>query len=256
MSTYKYMSYPSAIVSNALKLLWGAPKSKEDCRSSSQQIVTGLHTDLRHAELIAEGKNIIGDSTKMSGFVSLGYGSTIGRSNNLFGGRIEIGRYCQFGPSVGIYAMNHPYTHITTYLNKQLFDGRLKQHQEKRAVQIGHDVWIGHGAIILPDVNIGNGAVVGAGAVVTKDVREYSIVVGNPARELKIRFSPTIVGLLKELKWWELSPLDLEESEELFHLDLVQDQERAEEALRRYLARRKNGKRCPTDVVASVHRGS
>jgi acetyltransferase-like isoleucine patch superfamily enzyme len=53
-------------------------------------------------------------------------------------------------------------------------------------VTIGIDVWIGRGAIVLPGCNIGDGAVIGAGAVVTKDVRPYSVVVGNPAREIRM----------------------------------------------------------------------
>jgi hypothetical protein len=54
---------------------------------------------------------------------------------------------------------------------------------------IGHDVWLGHGAIVLPGRNIGTGAVIAAGAIVTKDVAPYTIVAGNPARPVRRRFS-------------------------------------------------------------------
>ena len=57
---------------------------------------------------------------------------------------------------------------------------------------IGHDVWIGHGAIILPGISIGNGAVIAAGAVVSKDVAAYDIVAGVPARALRRRFEPEL----------------------------------------------------------------
>jgi len=57
-------------------------------------------------------------------------------------------------------------------------------------IVIGHDVWIGHSAIILPSVNfIGNGAIIAAGSVVSKNVEPYTIVVGNPAKQIKKRFN-------------------------------------------------------------------
>ena len=52
-------------------------------------------------------------------------------------------------------------------------------------VTLGHDVWIGHGAVVLPSVSIGNGAAVGAGAIVTKDVPPFAVVAGNPARVVR-----------------------------------------------------------------------
>ncbi len=68
-------------------------------------------------------------------------------------------------------------------------------------MHIGHDVWIGHGAVILPGRSIGTGAVVAAGAIVTKDVPAYSIVGGNPARVIKRRFTESVAGRLAELAW-------------------------------------------------------
>ena len=67
---------------------------------------------------------------------------------------------------------------------------------------IGHDVWVGHGAIILPGRTIGTGAVVAAGAVVTKDVAPYAIVAGNPARVIRQRFPAAAAERLLRLAWW------------------------------------------------------
>jgi acetyltransferase-like isoleucine patch superfamily enzyme len=78
-------------------------------------------------------------------------------------------------------------------------------------LSIGNDVWIGQNAIILPSVaRIGDGAVIGAGAVVTKDVEPYSIVVGNPARLLRYRFSQETIVKLQESRWWEKSVGELD----------------------------------------------
>jgi virginiamycin A acetyltransferase len=69
---------------------------------------------------------------------------------------------------------------------------------------IGNDVWIGANAVILPEVNtVGDGAVIGAGAVVSRDVPPYAVVLGNPARVVKYRFSKDVIARLLEEKWWE-----------------------------------------------------
>ncbi len=71
-------------------------------------------------------------------------------------------------------------------------------------VTLGQDVWIGHGAIVLPGVSIGTGAAVGAGAVVTrKDVPPFAIAVGVPARVLRLRFASEIVAALQRIAWWD-----------------------------------------------------
>lgn len=69
-------------------------------------------------------------------------------------------------------------------------------------VTIGHDVWIGRGARVLSGITIGHGAVVGAYSVVTKDVAPYTIVGGNPAREIRKRFSDEQVSELLTIEWW------------------------------------------------------
>jgi hypothetical protein len=82
-------------------------------------------------------------------------------------------------------------------------DAEFFAHRESRRTVIGHDTWIGHGAIIKPEVTVGHGAVVAAGAVVTKDVAPYTIVAGCPATPLRERQPPAIADRLIALAWWD-----------------------------------------------------
>jgi virginiamycin A acetyltransferase len=67
---------------------------------------------------------------------------------------------------------------------------------------IGHDVWIGREAVILPGVRIGNGAIIGARAVVGRDVPAYAVVVGNPGDVSRMRFTPEVIEKLQAIRWW------------------------------------------------------
>ena len=74
------------------------------------------------------------------------------------------------------------------------------------SLEIGHDSWIGARAIITPGCSrIGIGAVVAAGSVVTKDVPDFAIVAGVPARLIRFRFSEEICEVIRNSRWWEHS---------------------------------------------------
>lgn len=68
---------------------------------------------------------------------------------------------------------------------------------------VGNDVWIGHGATLMPGVNIGDGAIIGTNSLVTKDVEPYTIVGGNPAKAIRKRFDDETIQLLLAIKWWD-----------------------------------------------------
>jgi len=87
---------------------------------------------------------------------------------------IRIGDYTLFGPNVQIYTPMHP------------FNAALRRKQEfGKPVEIGADVWVGGGAIILPGVRIGSRAVIGAGSVVTRDIPDAVFAAGNPCRAIR-----------------------------------------------------------------------
>lgn len=67
---------------------------------------------------------------------------------------------------------------------------------------VGNDVWIGHEALIMPAVSIGDGAIIASRSVVTKDVPPYAIVGGNPAKVIRKRFNEETIASLLEIKWW------------------------------------------------------
>lgn len=214
-----------------------ASNHKPTAISLPPNVGAGKHVDVTHARITAEGRNWIGEGSQLVGSISLGYGSTVGRFSHLFGGSILIGRYCQLGPCVAIYAINHPYTHLTSYVNRTLFDGRMKQHQRPSTITIGSDVWIGHGAIVLPHVTIGDGAVVGAGAIVTRDVEAFSVVAGNPARCIRRRFNEETTALVRSLRWWDMTPDQLTSLEPLFHIEFASDNTAAVDELREYVSK-------------------
>src|SRR5262249_55697843 len=97
-----------------------------------------------------------------------------------------------------------------SYRASRYFDGERDEDEffawrRAQPVVVGHDVWIGHGAIVLAGRSVGTGAVIAAGAVVTKDVAPYAIVAGHPARGIRHRFPSAIAERRQRLKWWNWS---------------------------------------------------
>lgn len=123
-----------------------------------------------------------------------------------------VGKFANIAAMTRIGPTDHPMTtaslHHFLYRSEYYWDdtGRDEGFFARRAARrtgIGHDTWIGHGAIIKPDVNVGLGAIVGAGAVVTRDVPPWTVVAGNPARLLRRRFSEETGARLERLAWWD-----------------------------------------------------
>lgn len=123
-----------------------------------------------------------------------------------------IGKFCSIAANSRVNALDHPIERLTqhkvSYRPNEYFrwlgvDASFRERRQAQAVTIGHDVWIGHGAVIMPGLRIGNGAVIGANAVVTHDVPPYTIVTGVPARPLRPRFVADIAARIERLAWWD-----------------------------------------------------
>ena len=151
----------------------------------------------------------IGARTKVVETVMDDYSYVVNDSDIIYS---TIGKFCSIAAHTRINPGNHPMQRATqahfTYRSSTYFagepdDAAFFDWRRSTPVTIGHDVWIGHGAIILPGRKIGTGAVVAGGAVVTKDVAPYSIVAGNPARHIRERFPALIVERLMVLCWWD-----------------------------------------------------
>ena len=121
--------------------------------------------------------------------------------------KLIIGKYCSIAHGALFLSsvVNHHMDGFSTYPFPVFWGeeaGYDYYYPEKGDTVIGHNVWIGCEAVIMPGVTIGDGAIIGTRAVVTKDVAPYSVVAGNPAREIRLRFPQEVIAALMKIKWW------------------------------------------------------
>ncbi len=123
--------------------------------------------------------------------------------------KLIIGKFCSIASGVKfiLNGGNHRIDRFTTYPFEIFGNGWEKvqpdSYPNKGNIVIGHDVWLGYGAVIMPGVTIGNGAIIGTGAFVTKDVPPCAIVGGNPAQIIRYRFDEATIAALEDIAWWD-----------------------------------------------------
>jgi acetyltransferase-like isoleucine patch superfamily enzyme len=153
----------------------------------------------RHSRVIGPSSVLIGRHSYMSS-VSIVVATDI-----------SIGSYCGFGDNLAIFTGNtHHHLERTSsfaFGNVPFYDGiqwRTVVPQAHHTLSIGSDVWIGANVFIMSSVKyVGHGVVIGAGSIVTRDIPDYAVIAGVPAKVIKYRFKPAIIKALLELKWWE-----------------------------------------------------
>lgn len=134
----------------------------------------------------------------------------------------KIGSFCSIADNCIISPGKHPIDRVSSsplfYSKRNIFNESFidVNFEEYDNTTIGNDVWIGSHSFIKGGVKIGHGAIIGAYSIVTKDVEPYSIVVGNPAKEIRKRFNKEEISYLLEIKWWNFNKSKLKKSSEYF----------------------------------------
>jgi virginiamycin A acetyltransferase len=125
--------------------------------------------------------------------------------------KLIIGKFCAIARGVKFImnGANHKIDSITTYPFSLFRNGwekvipKIEDLPYKGDTNIGNDVWIGYEALIMPGIKIGNGSIIAAKSVVVADVEPYSIIGGNPAKQIRKRFSDNVINYLESIKWWD-----------------------------------------------------
>jgi virginiamycin A acetyltransferase len=160
--------------------------------------------------IITNPNIIVGDYTYYDDFENVNnFEKNVKYHFDFIGDKLIIGKFCMIASDVQ-FIMNGA-NHLTKSISsfpfaifgenwKNAMDG--KNYPTKGNTEIGNDVWIGFNSLIMPGVKIGDGAIIATNSTVTKNVEPYSIIGGNPAKEIKKRFSKEQIEKLLEIKWW------------------------------------------------------
>ena len=160
--------------------------------------------------IITRPNIIVGDYTYYDDFEDVAnFEKNVKYHFDFVGDKLIIGKFCMIASGVTFImnGANHLTDAISTYPFAIFGNGwehamDRKTYPVKGDTEIGNDVWIGYNAIIIPGIKIGDGAIIAANSTVVKDVEPYTIVGGNPAKEIKKRFSEEEIQRLLKLKWW------------------------------------------------------
>lgn len=163
------------------------------------------HSNIHPTSKVEAGSVVVGSTFDRHSFC--GYDCTILHAN--------IGAFCSIAGRVAMGGAHHPIEYVSTspvfLSHRDSVKAKFAHHDYLPVLRtsIGSDVWIGEGCFIKAGVRIGHGAVVGMGSVVTRDVPDYAIVAGNPAKLIRMRFEQRIIDGLLELQWWNMPDEEL-----------------------------------------------
>lgn len=161
---------------------------------------------------IVKNPNIqIGDYTYYDDFEEVeNFEKNVRYHFDFIGDKLSIGKFCAIASGVEFIMNggNHLVEAISSYPFSIFGNGwehamEGRKFPNKGDIRVGNDVWLGYRSVILAGVTIGDGAIVGAYSVVTKNVPPYTIVAGNPAKEIRMRFPEAEIERLLELRWWD-----------------------------------------------------
>lgn len=161
--------------------------------------------------IITNPNIIVGDYTYYDDFEDVhNFEKNVKYHFDFIGDKLIIGKFCMIASGVTFImnGANHKMDGITAYpfnifgKDWKVAEPKLSDLPYKGDTVVGNDVWIGTNVTIMPGVHIGDGAIIASNATVTKDVASYSIVGGNPAKEIKKRFSESKIQELLEIQWW------------------------------------------------------
>jgi virginiamycin A acetyltransferase len=153
---------------------------------------------------------IVGDYTYYDDFENVeNFEKNVKYHFDFTGDKLIIGKFCMIasGAKFIMNGANHLTKAISSYPFAVFGNGwenamNGKSYPNKGDLIIGNDVWIGHNATIMAGVRIGDGAIIATNSTVVKDVEPYSIVGGNPAKEIRKRFDEQTISKLLDMQWW------------------------------------------------------
>ena len=171
--------------------------------------IKGVNNLINVKPTIKNPNIIVGDFTY---FGDVDFEKHVTHHYDFIGDKLIIGKFCQIASGVEFVmnGANHQMNAASTF-PFYIFEGweqevpPLSEMPLKGDTVVGNDVWIGQNAVILPGVHIHDGAIIGLNSVVASDVAPYTIVAGNPAKEIRKRFDDELISLMLEFCWWDLS---------------------------------------------------
>lgn len=196
--------------------------------------ITGYDREIYVKPTIKNPNIIVGDFTYIA---DSEFESHVTHHYDWNGDKLIIGKFCQIAAGVEFVmnGANHQMNAVSTFPFYTLEGWNMNAPAMadmplKGDTVIGNDVWIGQNAVILPGVCIGDGVIIGANSVVGSDVAPFTIVIGNPAKELRKRFDDELIELMLKFKWWEKS---IEEIDVLIPVLTCSDLEKVKAEIKR-----------------------